>query len=567
MLLLLSVLPAAKLAAQQDSFGHVFMFDVMTTLKDAMVREPVYITVSDTAVYRIFDRFREDGSGNLAATRPKSEMILGVKLNPALTHYYAAWVQSVSKVYPSFVISDSSCATLIALGINKRNYHDYIYRVVENDSLELIPWQPVSDMEQQYGAKEPYGNLGTYSRPGKRLMVEVMRKNDYNSRDGIIFDWRSNFMPVLKQITVQSVHSYFNLAYPQLNRGYATRFDRQTGIPLDFRFPGDSIRSLLLQFNKPETVVYTAYLASQTNGQRDTSRIGFIDQYGAINISNSYFGKAGHYEVLVIRQQKYPDWNNSDVFKLAFEVLAPASGAFISLKRLLLYAGLLILLASAGVVIWRRYTLLQIRKADQQRSVVQLRLKSIRAQLNPHFMFNALASIQNLVNKQDLRNANHFLTTFARLTRRVLNTSEQETISLAEEVQIISDYLEMEQLRFGFRYHISVGHSIDQESILIPSMLLQPFIENAVKHGIAGLQENGIITVHISQSAQDLVLTVQDNGKGFQPGCRSAGSFGLKLSEERIHLLNSICKDKPVLLDIFSEQGKTLITIMLKNRF
>ena len=124
----------------------------------------------------------------------------------------------------------------------------------------------------------------------------------------------------------------------------------------------------------------------------------------------------------------------------------------------------------------------------------------------------------------------------------------------------------MEQLRFGFEYRMEVDPALNQSNIDIPAMLLQPFIENAVKHGIALLKSSGLILVSIAAQGHDLRVAVEDNGKGFDTGKKRSGdSFGLKLSEERIDLLNQIYKHQPGQLTISSRPGQTVVCITLTN--
>lgn len=184
-------------------------------------------------------------------------------------------------------------------------------------------------------------------------------------------------------------------------------------------------------------------------------------------------------------------------------------------------------------------------------------------------MFNALTSIQGLMNKNDIPAANHYLTLFANLTRKVLNTGEQDLISLEDELKIQEDYLQMEQLRFGFQYEVKVGEDINVANTEIPAMLLQPFVENAIKHGVALLQQNGRIQVQVNKQGNNLLLSVTDNGKGFDKRSvqQQEGSLGLKLSEERIALLNQVHPDQPAILSIDSKQTGTTITITLTNLF
>jgi two-component system, LytTR family, sensor kinase len=180
---------------------------------------------------------------------------------------------------------------------------------------------------------------------------------------------------------------------------------------------------------------------------------------------------------------------------------------------------------------------------------LQLELKMIYAQLNPHFVFNALSSIQGLINKQDINGANIYLSDFAKLMRETLTNSNSEQTPLAQETVFLDTYLKLEQLRFGFKYEIIVDEHINAYNTEIPSLLLQPLLENAVKHGVSHLDNAGIITVDIKIDGKDMIVSVADNGKGFY-GNGEAKGFGLKLTRERIKLLNEFLNDQSVILEI-----------------
>ena len=177
-------------------------------------------------------------------------------------------------------------------------------------------------------------------------------------------------------------------------------------------------------------------------------------------------------------------------------------------------------------------------------------------------MFNALSGIQNLMNKNETDNANKYLSKFARLTRNVLD--DKELISLSQEKTLLDDYLQMEQLRFGFTYEINHSDNLNLANIEIPSMLLQPFVENAVKHGIAKKATDGKIRITFSKHANDLVLTITDNGNGFDTEKKNNG-LGIPLSNGRIELLNSIYKENHFTLAIQSTHNGTKISLTLTD--
>lgn len=177
-------------------------------------------------------------------------------------------------------------------------------------------------------------------------------------------------------------------------------------------------------------------------------------------------------------------------------------------------------------------------------------------------MFNALAGIQNLMNKNDTDNANRYLIKFARLTRNVLD--HKELISLTSEKTLLDDYLQMEQLRFGFQYQITASPDLDVENIEIPAMLLQPFVENAVKHGIAEKGNDGKIEIGFTAQLTDLILSIKDNGSGFDVAQNYEG-LGLALTKNRISLLNSIYKENQFLLDMKADANGAVIKIKLSQ--
>lgn len=220
---------------------------------------------------------------------------------------------------------------------------------------------------------------------------------------------------------------------------------------------------------------------------------------------------------------------------------------------------LIILLIPAAPIFFNIRRMMTL-KAEKEKEKAQLQLDAVRSQLNPHFLFNALAGIQTLMNTNQTEQANRYLTRFSRLTRAVLKSTD--LISLDEEHNLLDDYLQMEQLRFNFKYEITTDPNLDVHNIEIPSMLLQPFIENAVKHGIASLNSNGQINIAIFKNDNDLFLKIEDNGKGFDTSKTYEG-LGFDLSTKRIALLNKIYKKDPILLSMKSTPGKTSITIIL----
>lgn len=559
-LLLASVL----VKAQQGNavFGHNFLFNMYTTEKSNMVTQPVYFSVSDTAIYTIFDRIANANNEGLETTQPASPIMLGVKLNPLLRNYHSAIVPAISQNYYSFLIDDSSDAVLVAMGINATNYTDFRYRVIENDSVELVPWTPVTDLRTTYGARQPFAFIGRFNRPGKWLVVEVYNIKNYAVREGVVFDWRTNLRPRLEQIIAGVPGNYFNLAVTGVNRGYASRFDKTTNAPEDLHLPADSIRHLTFKFKKEETRVYGVHLIREIAGKRDTLSQGMVDQHGYFSIDPSVLHTPGSYELVFQRQTKYPEWDDAKLLRIPFEITAPTATNTIT-KNILLILVIIICSLLLSFWIYRRNLKKMMRRLALQKEIAQLKLKSIRSQLNPHFIFNALSSIQNLMNKQAVTETNRYLSSFAKLTRAALESSEHEMISLVNEWEMAALYLQMEQLRFGFTCELVMDEQLEADHIDVPPMLLQPLIENAVRHGVAG-NPKGHILLHARRIGSSLQLAVKDNGKGFTPN-NTMGGFGLKLTREKVALLNDLYPQTPISLDIQTSEKGTSITITFKN--
>ncbi len=188
-------------------------------------------------------------------------------------------------------------------------------------------------------------------------------------------------------------------------------------------------------------------------------------------------------------------------------------------------------------------------KTKQQSS--QLEHKLLRSQMNPHFIFNSLQAIQNYVLKHDEKEAVRYLSSFAAVTRNVLENSRMEFIPLKKEIALLENYLQLQKLRFKnrFDYEIRVDETIDTENTNIPPMLAQPFIENAVEHGFHDITEEGKITVSYAVQNNTLLVEISDNGTGMKDGYaqnKQHHSLALEITKERVALMNKKAKNKVV---------------------
>ncbi len=182
------------------------------------------------------------------------------------------------------------------------------------------------------------------------------------------------------------------------------------------------------------------------------------------------------------------------------------------------------------------------------RQIVELELRTLQLQMNPHFVFNALNSIQSYVMTHDALTANNYLSKFAHLIRLFLDSSRSKFISLAEEARMLTLYSEMEKLRFDNKFDFELTIDADvNKYIEIPTMILQPFVENSINHGLRYKRNKGLLSIRFYYEAQYLICKIEDNGVGrknadqIQARSRKGyNSQGLKITAERLITYNKI---------------------------
>jgi len=212
----------------------------------------------------------------------------------------------------------------------------------------------------------------------------------------------------------------------------------------------------------------------------------------------------------------------------------------------------LILIFSISLISW--IVAIQIRANKNQRRMLESQMDSLRAQMNPHFFFNALNSIQDYIFHKDREKAADFMSGFAKLLRSILQASGRKYISLSDEEALLKQYLNLEALRFEglLEWNISIDPSISKSSIYIPTMLIQPIIENAIKHGLAPKKKDMILKIRFYRFKQFLACEVEDNGVGRAAAAKMNAheSKGLWLIEKRLRLLNMNIGDlKPLVIE------------------
>lgn len=207
---------------------------------------------------------------------------------------------------------------------------------------------------------------------------------------------------------------------------------------------------------------------------------------------------------------------------------------------------MLLLLIGMGLLsILAYWLLLQKRRAADRLQVIEMEQKLLRSQMNPHFIFNTLTVIQNNILKKTTREGVNLISSLAALMRLTLENSSNEFIPFGKEVQTLQLYLMLQQQRYGeqFDFELTIDPALSVEELSVPPMLAQPFIENAIEHGFAGIHYKGMILIRYTLQGEELLCEVEDNGIGYEQGLKnkqdnnSHHSFGIEITRQRIAIL------------------------------
>lgn len=290
-----------------------------------------------------------------------------------------------------------------------------------------------------------------------------------------------------------------------------------------------------LAYRSPDNVVYRYRM------------VGIDNQWQHTNQRSLHYSSlpAGQYTFQVQARNKSGAWSKIATFSFSIQ---PAlwetwwfrSIGFISIGALLVW-----------IAQWQahRTKIKELEQLAVQYRILQLEQQALQALMNPHFIFNALNSIHRYIRTNEEEQASDYLAKFASLIRMTFESTRSTCVVLEEELQRLELYLSLEQLRFGTKltYRVEIDPAIDVTDIRVPSMILQPYVENAILHGIMPLEESGHITIEIQQNETNLIVVVEDNGIGIKTSQANRQhhptehrSSGMLLTEERLRLLSRL---------------------------
>lgn len=411
----------------------------------------------------------------------------------------------------------------------------------------------------------------------------VSFRYDFNSRrctDIVGYEWRDGLLPgIVSDVLIYNGNVYaatgtglsvFKNSPLSFNRNapsvYISRFEindslgNQNSTDLVFRYDENSMRFFIdvLDFQARGKPVFKYKLA------------GFDEHFLNGSEASIYYSNLapGDYELIVIGVSN--NGIESKPVSFRFRIRPPSwmTWWFITLE---------VILGVSLITLYLRYRIRKIKRQEEEKSAINIQMASyqmaaLRAQMNPHFIFNAINSIQRFVLGNDQQTAYSYLAKFSRLIRQVLNNSKEELISLKDELDTLNLYLEMENLRFEkqFDFEVKIDQSIAVADTFIPCMLIQPFIENAIWHGIMPLDNarKGKIKLQFLRNELSLLVLIEDNGAGRKisdTGSKSHKSMGISIARNRLHLYDMQAKEGKSTIeytDLKAENGEPCGTIV-----
>jgi len=314
-----------------------------------------------------------------------------------------------------------------------------------------------------------------------------------------------------------------------------------------------NIGNAYINIGKLDSAIYFLNIADKYFFEREN----LVSLSRIAHLTYKLYVKKGDYEKALFYFQKYSELQKKmfnenishNVTAMRFEYEYDLQeqrekNAAIKNQRRQIYIYTMISFVVLFIVIFLLITLYNRNRISEDN--IRLQQKLLRSQMNPHFIFNSLVAIQNYIYRKDTLEAVKYLSSFAKLIRLFLNNSREDLISLKQELETINYYFELQLLRFSdkFDFVVSVDENFDQDSVFLPPGLIQPFVENAIEHGVIN-KEKGRITVNFTKLGNNLRIEIMDNGDGIRKSIENKQdlkkyhkSLATTITKERFYYLN-----------------------------
>nr|NQU90005.1 histidine kinase [Bacteroidota bacterium] len=423
-----------------------------------------------------------------------------------------------------------------------------------NQNIQALKYRPV----------KWFGNL--YSSIGEidSAIFYLRKAYDWYDKNGYLY-WsmyvsndlgkiysKNSEMDIAENYYLQS-ERIFNemIANNSFYRYDSLKYVANFGLELYFPFPYRQLHEMM--WTQCKSMYYNLYQISE--GKKCNEALKYhIAYFNAVDTLNKL---QRNREIIELQTKYETERKEEQIVSLSQEntfqeFKLKQSGYF-----LLGLGGVVLLVVILAIVLIR-----QNKLREQQKNLL-LQQKLFRSQMNPHFIFNSLASIQNFVVRQDSKKASIYLSRFSELVRSILDSSTEEYILFEKEVKTIKNYLELQKVRFPdkFDYTIEIDERIDPENMLIPPMLTQPFIENSIEHGFKHKKAVGNLKIRFTIKSKLIVFEIEDDGIGRA----KALEIGIKLKKDHKSMATDITRERLMVLKRKLKQKISLIIIDLKN--
>lgn len=454
---------------------------------------------------------------------------------------------------------DSSEAFFLIAGINPQNAHRYAYRVWLNKKQLLKDWSTINQFSdsnfQLNNFEKSMGFIGGYQANWNEwVVVEIIEKETNTIITTASVYWKQTKPAITNVYTSTEMNLFLTSVKNDISRT-----DDSTTLSSWEKFqankqqeyftvsPGDD--NIIIQIDgsiyKKEALEYRIIKNARTlqDWQSNDFDNNFIWlrklNHGVYQVSVRFSAQRHNETTFDFAIQPY--WYQTNIFKILT---------------------LIIIIAIAFLLLRIYQQKIKIREEKIKKEKSQIELKALQAQLNPHFVFNALSSIQSLVNTGETEAANTYLTDFSSLLRYVIQLKPDSQMPIEQEMRYMETYLRLEQMRFQFTYEII--NSLFFGQVEIPAMLLQPVIENAIKHGVGPLYKKGHLVVNLATNGTNLIVNIIDNGKGISIAGIQSGK-GHLLVNQRIEVLNEQLTDQKISFSITGNKNGTTASFIFEN--
>ena len=461
---------------------------------------------------------------------------------------------------------------------NSLNYHHQALKIFEQLNNKIWASINLGDIAAIYRNEKKFGKaIDYYNR-----VLNLMKGNVYSTYNlfnelGHVYNEQSNAIPANQPDTAwPKAMDYYSRALKTANElqdGYAasTALNGIGWLHLkknnikDADVALNKALELLLKEKDPQGLRNCYYSLSKLDSVKGNwkSSLSYFKMYAAID--DSLFNKKKSHELARLQIKHETDKKQEEITILNKDNDLKSLRIEQQQKNILLIiAGAIILLLAAGGFIYYRNKKI---KQEALKQISEAKLSSLKSLMDKHFIFSSLHSIDTFLMNNDSEAASDYLVKYSKLIRSILEMSNQAEVSLEEEISLCRSYLDLERIRLdnSFDYDFSIDGTISMQETLFPSMLLQPLVENAVKHGVGSLREEGrqgSIHIDIKREKDKLICSVTDNGKGLQFSGNTSSShrsYSGKGIIERVRVYNTLRKNKASFLLKDNNPGVTAV--------